>query len=603
MTIRVNIEEHDDPPGTYRLDSDYSKVVRNVCRAVSGMRWDRDVRSWIGYPDALEIVGRRLKKHSIIPRGLKAMRAAELSVDHLYPVSYAKLRDYQKEGVDFLIRHAASGVLLADEMGCGKSAQAVRAIRALKKKTVVVCLAQNVGVWMGNDYMDSEVKKWWPLAAKENAVLQLEGTSAPNHVWRVFRDGKRLHQVTIERLIPDDFAMWTCLRCRESHPYVPKSPPAADGCPNGLPHDGTRIVVMHYDIAYAWVDFLINVWGVETVVFDELHEVVGERARRTKAVRALANACAFRIGLTGTPLPNTPRNFYQAADILSPGRFGKTFFNFGRRYCNGHQVQVAMDKVIWDFKGRSHEAELKKRTRFFMLRRLKSEVQKYLPPLIRETIDIMIPAKACLNVDLSVLKRSRIANQALALSADAKLPFVIDAIKGHLRAGLKVVAFTYRKLVAEHVADALRAAGFFSTVVHGDVLPTSKRDRRIAELKNLDGPGALCCTLDTCSTGIDLSFASVGDYVELSYEPPVIMQSMARLHRHGQKSTVRIQFFIGRGSIDELVIQSISSKLDGFEKIIGDVGESDIRATLDSMPKGRAALDALAERLARRGKR
>ena len=74
--------------------------------------------------------------------------------------------------------------------------------------------------------------------------------------------------------------------------------------------------MVHYDILSHWVDYLLNVWGATTCVFDELHEVVGDRAIRTKAVTELARGCDVRIGLTGTPMANRPKILYRTVDIL-----------------------------------------------------------------------------------------------------------------------------------------------------------------------------------------------------------------------------------------------------------------------------------------------
>ena len=358
----------------------------------------------------------------------------------------------------------------------------------------------------------------------------------------------------------------------------------------GRPTSKHRVAIVHLDILHAWVDTLID-WGADTAVFDEIHEIQGERARRTAAARQLASACSVRIGLTGTPLPNKPKDLFQTFSILSPGRFGEKFFGFGLRYCAGHQVQVTMDKVVYDWSGRSNEKELRRRLRYCLLRRTKAEVQQDLPPVIREVVDVKLPAKACLNLNATMMKRASIARQALALSANAKLPVVIESVKSHLKAGRKVVVFSHRRAITEHIADAVRSAGFKAAVVHGEV-PKNKRDVRIAEVKDAEGGYLLACTFDTCSTGIDLSFASVAVIAEFSYEPHVILQAMSRLHRPGQLLTVIIQFFVGRGSIDDVVIAMITAKLDAFEAYVGDVGDT-LASDLDTMPKGRAALDDL----------
>ena len=333
---------------------------------------------WIGYPDAIEVTCKLLKARNVGYRGLAEMKAEALSTSHQLPVAYKKLRDYQKTGVDFLVARGTSGALLADDLGCGKSVQAVRAIRAFRKKAVIVCLSQAVGVWAGNDYMESQVEKWWPLVEREGSMLRLEGTSLPTHEWRVWQkdrvvpasgsegvslriDGKKLQQRTVNQLnalwgdgITDESTLtcyeWRCSHCGARKSYGPESP-SDGGCSAGLPRPSTRIVVVHYDILSHWVDYLLNVWGATTCVFDELHEVVGDRAIRTKAVTELARGGDVRIGLTGTPMANRPKSLYRTVDILSPGRFGEKPFVYYMRHCAGFQKQVSLTRVVYDFSG------------------------------------------------------------------------------------------------------------------------------------------------------------------------------------------------------------------------------------------------------------
>ena len=229
------------------------------------------------------------------------------------------------------------------------------------------------------------------------------------------------------------------------------------------------------------------------------------------------------------------------------------------RHCAGFQKQVTMTRVVYDFSGSSNEKELHRRLRYFMLRRTKAEVQRHLPPLIREIIDIKIPAKACLNVDLSVLKRSsRSRGKPSHYPRTPKFPTDHGGDQGGTSArGSK----SSRSRTANSSRSTLRTRfarpACRSGVVNGDVAQ-KERDRRIADCKNAEGGYVLACTLDTCCTGIDLSFASIACYSRADVRAiRHFSQSEGRLHRHGQENTVLCQYYIGRGSIDDLIAQAI----------------------------------------------
>ena len=81
-------------------------------------------------------------------------------------------------------------------------------------------------------------------------------------------------------------------------------------------------------------------------------------------------------------------------------------------------------------------------------------------------------------------------------------------------------------------------------------------------------------TIDSCATGIDLSFASVAVVLELTYEPHKLLQLESRLHRWGALLPVLIQYLCARGTVDEIVVSKVVGKLDTFERAIGATGEA-----------------------------
>ena len=500
-------------------------------------------------------------------------------------------------------------------MGCQKSAQAIRAIRAFRKRAVIVCPKNVVDVWAGIPRLGikGEIRTWWPLVNKENSVVRLEGTTLPRHVWRVWqadraRDGsivgwKKVQQRTVDKLTAERAQLplfeqslgleWRCSNCHASMPYAPK-PPSTKRCPAGRPSDSTRIVVIHYDIIHAWWRFLTKVWGCDAVVFDELHHVQGERAIRTRAVKALAERCDVRIGLTGTPIDARPKEFFLTLSILSPGRYGEKFHGFGARYCAGFQEQVTMEKLVWKYPGKSNVDELRRRLQFNVLRRTKEQAGLNLPPKIREIVDIRIPAHASLGCNEAVFRSSRLARQALALSAQGKLPQIIEDARQLAVDGHKVVVFCHRRRLAEHISNALAAHEIPTAFVHGGVSQKQRQDRRHT-FNGADGGFVFVCTYKTCATGISLTAADICLFAELSYEPKDMIQAESRPHRPGQTRTVICRYYIGRGSIDDLVARMIVDKFDTIQSLIGEAGDG-LDKDLDTMPKGQAALDALYER-------
>ncbi len=230
-------------------------------------------------------------------------------------------------------------------------------------------------------------------------------------------------------------------------------------------------------------------------------------------------------------------------------------------------------KVVWDFSGASNLPELNARLEGLQLRRTVADVGLQLPPKTRQMIYVDVPAR-----ERRVVANRKDLRAALDRAADAKIADAYAAILGHVQGGAKVVVFAWRRSVAEYLVNELHRAKQAAELVHGGV-STLRRGKAIERVRGASDGAALVATIDSASTGIDLSFASVGVFVELDYKPHALLQAEARLHRYGASLPVLIQYVIARGTTDELIASKVVAKLETFETVVGKTGES-LRADL-----------------------
>lgn len=443
----------------------------------------------------------------------------------------------------------ANGIVVHN---CGKSAQAIRAVRALRRKTVIVCPAHVRGVWEREPELGDkggELAKWWPKA-------------------KVFA------------------------------PYGTK--------PSPIPPD-TDVFMTHYDIVHAWVDTILE-WAIEdlTTVFDEAHLLLNETSRRSKACKVLAHAARGRIALTGTPPTDRVRDLCNIVDTISPGRFGE-FFGFAKRFCDARQIEVdgpeKTKKVVWDFSGKSNLKELRQRLDWFCLRRTKREVLKELPALQRQIVDVQVPPKHRISMNARLVGDRKQMRMALDSAADGKFKSVLALITGHLEAGLRVVVGTYRRAVCERFADVLSEVAP-TKFIHGGV-PLTRRGKIIDDLRKTEGACCLVANIDCVSTGIDLTFASVVVMAELVWEPRDLVQFESRVHRFGAEGeSVLVQYVIARGTGDELIMQAVINKLDNFLDLVEtDAGDGLKEALVGKKDEGLSRLAAALKKMGETEKR
>lgn len=515
--------------GLYGIEG-FSRVLNSICKTVPGMAFEGGP-PWKGYPDAVETTLALFRKAAPGVRvDTSQLPDPSRLGNPIIPIAEKGLREYQKTAVRFLITRGKSGVILGDAMGCGKTHSAVIAARALDSKTLIVCPNFVKGVWAGNTFEKGHIERLWPKGFAD--------ISLPSGRKKAFLD-----------------------------PVLP-----------------TKIVVINYEIFAAWEKALLA-WHPRVLILDEGHVLVKPDSQVAQSISRVAAACEFRWLLSGTPLTNRIKDFWTIANILSPGRFGREFFKFGVRYCGGQQVLIeALQETRWNFDGESNLPELHSRlNRWSLLRRTAADVSLELPKKTRQIIWVE-PRGAKSSPRFDRIKSAAALRDALDLAADRKLDTAIEYILNAAK-GAWVVVGCYRRGVAESVAQACQGAGAEGFYIHGGV-PVARRDKLLHEIRGkarTGSYGVLAVTLDTCATGIDLTFASVGCVLELVTEPALLLQFEARLHRYGQANPTLFPYILQRASADELIARKVINRLDNFERAIGKTGES-LQSDLDSGP-------------------
>jgi SWI/SNF-related matrix-associated actin-dependent regulator 1 of chromatin subfamily A len=232
-----------------------------------------------------------------------------------------KLYPYQKTGVK-MMEGFNGRALLADEMGLGKTIQALYYHKRNKKgTTIVVC----------------------PASLKFNWARE-----AANHI--------KQSSMIVEG----------------------RKPPTRAGFKRN------RFIIINYEVLSYWVDHLKK-FKPTLLILDECHYIKNRKAKRTRAVQALAKNIDEVIAISGTPLTNRPSELFPVLNLLRPDKF-KSFMPYAHRYCDAKK-----NRWGWDFKGAKNLDELhEKLTSTMMIRRKKMDVLQDLPEKSRNVITIPI---------------------------------------------------------------------------------------------------------------------------------------------------------------------------------------------------------------------
>ena len=393
-----------------------------------------------------------------------------------------------------------------------------------------------------------------------------------------------------------------------------------------VPKQENIIVITNYEKLIGinpFTESLKRVWDV--LVCDEAQALKTWNTKRSQAILGrdglLQRAHRF-LALTGTPIENYPKEIWPLAAAICPAKFGDRVA-FLKRYCNLHDEKRG-GKVVEVDTGAANLGELQQRLRTsFMLRRLKSDVLKDLPPKRRQLV-VLDDAQADWSRDpdfrrwkelyekdyearLAALEAAktqaeyRLAVRALDeftgvafqemsdfrhRTAVAKLPACISYIDDLLAAGLdKLVIFAHHQDVlaklAEHYGDK-------AVSLHGGT-PQKDREKIVGAFQQGDKK-IFIGGLKAAGVGINLFAASTVVFIEIDWNPAVLSQAEDRLCRIGQKKMVHVIHLVLDGTLDVNICKRVVAKQEMIDKALNRLPDHGLKTPTTSPTQQRLPL-------------
>ena len=303
------------------------------------------------------------------------------------------------------------------------------------------------------------------------------------------------------------------------------------------------------------------------LVLDESHYVKNPQAKRTRAVRRLAEGLprdALRLALTGTPVLNHADELISQLRVL--GRLED--FGSGARFKQQFRGSLTEERLHWHLRRRC------------FVRRRKSEVLPQLPDKRQVVVPVALDNEreyklaeddviAWLReqpLDLSELNAKIAATlraQRLAqlgtlqrLAARGKLHAALTWIHDFLASGEPLVVFArhveVQEAVMERFPGALHLLGRDSTQAREATVRTFQDDA--------EAPQLIVCATRVAAQGITLTRASNVAFLELEWTPAMHDQAEDRCHRIGQHDAVTAWYLLAAGTIDETMARLIARK-------------------------------------------
>ncbi|MBN1671208.1 MAG: DEAD/DEAH box helicase [Kiritimatiellae bacterium] len=523
-------------PGRFRMAGIYAAFVKSSLDSLDGVDVEAGPR-W----------------QSRAARNNRALRIERVPLGaELDPI----LRDYQKEGVDWLrfLEQNGFGGILADEMGLGKTVQTLAWLQLARHRksarslpALVVCPTSLVENWA------EEAARFVPALR----VLALTG--------------------------PDRERKWADVS-------------AAD------------LAITSYALLRRDVELCVQ-QEFSAVVLDEAQHIKNRATQNAAAAKRIR--AEHRLVLTGTPMENSVADLWSIMDFLMPGYLG------GHELFRQHyELPVAHGGPD----GEIAQIKLKRKLHPFLLRRLKRHVAKDLPPKIERIASCGLSAdqqvvytevlqssqrrisdmvsqhgySRCRMEILTVLMRLRQICCHLGLlrlpdlkseQPSAKLDLFFELLDEALDGGHRLLVFSQFVSMLQILRRELEGRSVTCCYLDGSTKDRMEVVRRFNTQRQIP---AFLISLKAGGTGLNLTGADMVIHFDPWWNPAVENQATDRAYRIGQKRTVYSVKLITKGTVEEKVLALqkrkkalIDATIESDEQAMQAISWEDIQELLE----------------------
>ena len=324
----------------------------------------------------------------------------------------------------------------------------------------------------------------------------------------------------------------------------------------------------------------------EYIIIDEAHRIKNEESSLAQIIRLFNSR--NRLLITGTPLQNNLHELWALLNFLLPDVFGDSEA-FDQWFSGQNEDQ---DTVV---------QQLHKVLRPFLLRRVKSDVEKSLLP--KKELNLYVPMsemqikwyKKILEKDIDAVNnaagkresKTRLLNIVMQLRKCCNHPYLFEGAEPgppyttdeHLiynagkmemldkilvrmkRQGSRVLIFSQMS----RVLDILEDYCVFREHKYCRIDGSTAHEDRIAAIDDYNKPDSekfvFLLTTRAGGLGINLTSADIVILFDSDWNPQADLQAMDRAHRIGQTKQVVVFRFVTEGAIEEKVLERAAQKL------------------------------------------
>jgi len=530
------------------LSFPYNKdFIDNTIKKLAIRYWNFDTKEWEITTDELTDLQTRVKDYTFEVEGMENIKTETADLPEGFTFKTTPYK-YQIEGIEYGLSHARW--LLCDQQGLGKTKQIIDLAVARKykdglKHCLIVCGVNGL--------------KWnWEeeIAKHSNETSRILGEY---FIQRGRRKGTKEIGSTKDKLADienlDNIEAYFLITNVESLRNTKISDALQKACDEGK---------------------------IGMVAIDEFHMAKNTFSQQGQGILKLQPT--YRIGMTGTPLMNTPLDFYQIFKWLGYQPYG--FRSFRNHFCELVENDFGGTEVV----GYKNLQDITKLLDAIMLRRTKDEVLD-LPEktYINEYVELSIDQAKAYNDAFNIAKQLEDNEEASdnynplteiirlrqvtggcgpfenQFAVNPKLDRVEELVKEAINQDDKVVIFSQWTTMIDLLVKRLEKYGL--VVITGDT-PDSERQILKNKFQNDDTVKVFIGSMKAVGAGLTLTAGSTVIFTDEPWTEGAKEQCIDRCHRIGTTKNITIHTIMAHNTIDERVHDIVEHKAGLAAKLV-----------------------------------
>ena len=475
--------------------------------------------------------------------------------DNITRQSGRKLKDIQKQGVEFLLKNKKC--ILADSMGCGKTTTAIIAsMETRAQKILIICPASLKSTWkreisIYNEETDVSIingSEW-----KTNTRFTIVNYDILDNFYKIPTD------IVYEDVIDENGK-------KVKQPVMVKAS-------NGTLVPKTRKSLKKEKIKECLQQSPMFLENFDCVILDEAHKLSNNTSIRYKVISDFLkrSKIPYVFLLTGTPLTNRPMNLYHILKLIDAD-VTRNYQYYVERYCDGRTMRLKTGKEITLSGGATNLEELKEKIKHVYIRRLLSEMEDMVNKTIEtryydlsdaqmrryeELWDEYVSAQQEQGNDDSEdyrqLVEGILVRQYLAKEMIANTTQLVDE---KLEDGEKVIIIcTFTEEINE-----LRKYYGNKCVVYDGKMSLKQKDKAESEFMNNPKVKVFIGQIIACSVGLTLTAAHTLVFNSYSWVAADNLQAQDRIYRLNQTEDVTCIYQLFNDSISQNMFDKVMRK-------------------------------------------